>query len=140
MVDEIGYMMHLPDETNFSFFESRDMLSGQPAAAEMRGDPLPLIMMGVRKYLDYDTFDKVLPKIANAPLVLHERASPARLGLKPDERKVLLLLREREITLNDMLADEDVDEDAAQRVIYAMVITRQLIIGDEKRWPVAHLR
>lgn len=140
MVDEVGYMMQLPEETKFSFFAARDLLSAQPVAVELRGDPLPLIMMGVRKYMDYDAFDQVLPKVANVPLVLHERASPARLGLKPNERPVLMLLRERELTLNDMLADEQVDEDAAQRVIYAMVITRQLVLGDEKRWPVAHVR
>ena len=105
-----------------------------------RGDPLPLIMMGVRKYLDYDTFDKVLPRMANAPLVLHERASPARLGLRPDERAVLMLIRQKELTLNDMLADEEVDEDVAQRTVYAMVIARMLKLGNETRGPVAAQR
>jgi hypothetical protein len=140
MVDDVGYMMQLPPETEFGFFAGSDLLSGQPDACELRGDPLPLIMMGVRKYLDYDTFDQVLPRIANTPLVLHERASPARLGLRPAERAVIMLIRQKETTLNDMLAEEDVDEDAAQRTVYALAITRQLVMGSDNRLPVAPSR
>ncbi len=140
MVDDIGYMMSLPGTVSYAFYDGRDMLSGQPPQCALRGDPLPLVMMGVRKYLDYDTFDQVLPRVANTELRLHERASPARLGLRPEERKVLMLLRQRAMTLNDMLADEDVDEDAAQRTIYALIITRQIATGAEKRSPVAFER
>ncbi len=75
--------------------------------------------------------------MANADLELHERASPARLGLKKAERDVLMLVRQKTLTLNDMLADEDVDEDVAQRTIYALVVTRMLKMGEEKRSPVA---
>lgn len=140
LVDQVGYMMQLPEETAYAFYSKIDMLAIQSEALSVACDPLPLIMMGVRKHLDYDTFDTVLPRIANTPLSLHERATPARLGLKPGEREVILLLRKQPMSLNDMLADESVDEDLAQRTVYALLITRQLALGDDGRLPVGASR
>lgn len=136
LVDQVGYMMRLPEETAYSFYAGIDMLAIQPDELRVACDPLPLIMMGVRKHLDYDLFDTVLPRIANTPLSLHERATPARLGLEPEEREVILCFRKQAISLNDMLADGRVDEDIAQRTVYALVITRQLALGNDGRLPV----
>ncbi len=130
VIDDIGFMMQLSKRTAYSFYENTDMLAIQGEEYAVACDPLPLVMMGVRKYLDYDTLDGVLPRVANVPLTLHDRATPARLGLKPDERKVILMMRDRRLTLNELLVSGDVDEDMAQRVIYALVVTRQLNLGD----------
>ncbi len=136
LVDQIGFMMQLAPDTGFCFYVATDMLAVQPEELAAPTDPLPLIMMGVRKHLDYDALDLLLPRIANVPLVFHERATPARLGLKPKERDIVLLIRRRPITLNDMLAHEDVDDDVAQRTVYALTLTRQLVLEGEERLPL----
>jgi hypothetical protein len=136
LIDKIGYMMRLPPDTRYAYFDGVDMLADYGGAAPCPIDPLQLVMMGVRKYVSYDTIDGILPRIANTPLALHPLADPERLGLKDDERRVVDLIQRSSLTLNQMLASGHVDADVGQRVMYALVITRCVDLSDQTRKPV----
>ena len=99
-------------------------------------DPYPLIMMGVRKYLDWDVLDKVLEKVKDRELTLHPEATPARLGLKREEREALEFFEREPMSLIELLGFGDLDEVAAQRLIYALIVTRSIDLSKGTRRPV----
>ncbi len=136
LVNKIGSIMRLDPSTRYGYFNAVDLMSHYGGNAPVPCQPLPLIMMGVRKYIGYDVLDTVLPRVANTHIALHPLAKPEKLGLKPAEEMVIHLVRSGPITLNEMLADTDVDQDAAQRVVYALVITRFFDLSGGARKPV----
>lgn len=136
MINKIGHLMQLSPTTRFGYYDDVDLLADYGGVAATPCDPYPLIMMAARKYVSWEILDEVLPRVANVPLTLHEEATPERLGLKKPERRALDVLLREPITLNDLLLADGVDEEAAQRLIYALVVTRSVTLGEGKKRPV----
>jgi len=136
LINKIGHLMQLAPTTRYGYYDDVDLLADYGGAATTPCDPYPLIMMGARKYVSWEILDEVLPRVANVPLTLHPEATPERLGLKKTERKALDVMLSEPMTLNDLLLTEGVDEEAAQRLVYALVVTRSIALGEGKKRPV----
>ncbi|MCA9618215.1 MAG: hypothetical protein KC731_04320, partial [Myxococcales bacterium] len=136
IVDRMGFLMRLGPTTRYAYYDGVDLLADMGGAITSPCDPYPLIMMGVRKYLDWDVLDKVLEKVKDRELTLHPEATPARLGLKREEREALEFFEREPMSLIELLGFGDLDEVAAQRLIYALIVTRSIDLSKGTRRPV----
>jgi Domain of unknown function (DUF4388) len=136
LVNKVGHLMQLPESTRYGYYDQVDLLADYGGAAMSPCDPYPLIMMAVRKYVSWEVLDEVLPRIANLPLELHEAATPTRLGLKLAERMALRKIQAQKQSLNDLLGEDDIDDEAAQRLVYALTVTRSVSLTGGTKRPV----
>ncbi|MBW2457646.1 MAG: hypothetical protein JRI68_24290 [Deltaproteobacteria bacterium] len=136
LVNKIGYMLRLAPTTRYAYFDGTDLLADYGGAALIPCEPLSLIMMGVRKYLDEEALDAALGRLGSAPLVLHPDVEPHRMGLKEAERAVVGLLEDEELTVEQVMSRAPGDQAAVKRLVYGLLITRCIDLSGQTRRPV----
>lgn len=122
-------MFSLPPETAFKYFEQGDTLAhwgGEPSAL----DPYRLLWMGLDAHGALSSlFESSLEMLAEVPLRLHPKAPFARFGLIEGAKDVVDLLALEPCALCELEELESAPWDLVRKVIYALLITRQLDLG-----------
>ncbi len=126
-----GRMMRafsLEPQTTFKYFDKSSVLAewgGEPAGE----DPIALVWAGLREHADKSSsFEATLSRLGDRPLVLHPRAPTTRLKLDESCSAVVDSLADA-TSLEQLIARGLVLPETCRRIVYALVILRQLDLG-----------
>lgn len=118
----------LEKDTTFKYFDKSSVLAewgGEPSGE----DPISLIWAGLREHAGKSTsFEATLARLGDRPLVLHPRAPTSRLKLDESCGAVVDSLADA-ATLEELIARGLVLPETCRRIVYALVILRQLDLG-----------
>ncbi len=119
----------LPSETTFRYCDGHTELldyGSEPA----RADALAILWTGVKAHGGRrSVINAALARLGDLPLRLHPQATVARLGLDPDEARVIDHLQTQPEALRALAARSFLTTEMLRRLLYALVITRQLDLG-----------
>jgi hypothetical protein len=119
----------LPPDTRYRYTDGSDELAdyGGDAATV---DPIELIWQGIRAHGEVSTkLGETLSRIATLPLPLHPQNTVFRFGATAPETEVIELLEAHPATLEELLGLDLAPPEIVCRLVYALVITRQLDLG-----------
>ena len=124
----LARVARLPEETAFAFFQDIDLLDDEPGCG---ADPLSLIWRCLREGGGVEQRQRaLLADLADRPLSLRPRSAIERLDLSAAERQWLEVLRAGPLPLQALLrAAVELDEGAARRLAYGLIVTRQLVVA-----------
>lgn len=118
----------LGPDTTFRYFDKSQTLAewgGEPN----REDPIALIWRGLKEHASRSSsYEATVGRLAGRPLQLHPRAPVSRLRLEPIETAIVDRLAEP-TSLEELLSMDGVDAELGRRLVYALVILRQLDLG-----------
>lgn len=119
----------LPPETQFKYFDKSDTLKswgGDPSGV----DPFSLLWTGIEAHGHCSTqMGATLELVQATPLKLHPKAPYSRFGMSAEAVDVVELLALDPTPFDELVALDSVPAELVRKVIYALVITRQLDIG-----------
>lgn len=123
-------LFSLSPETRYRYFEGHEALSawgGEPACV----DPLALLWAGLREHgARSSRLGQTLVRLGAAPLKLHPALDPGRFGFRGPELHVIEQMQQATPTLEDLLASAIAPAEALRSLVYALVITRYVDLGN----------
>jgi hypothetical protein len=120
----LSSLADLPGESAFGFYANVDFLEDRP---ECGVDPLSLIWRCLRDGRCLPPRQEAaLAALGSRPLGLRARAALDRFDLSAGERACIESLSARPLALDALIAHTGLDGARARRLIYALLITRQL--------------
>ena len=119
----------LPPQTQFKYFDKSDTLKswgGDPSGI----DPFALLWSGIECHGECSTqMGATLELVQATPLKLHPKAPYARFSMCAEAVDVVELLALDPTPYEELVALDSVPAEMVKKVIYALLITRQLDIG-----------
>lgn len=137
MVNKVAYMYRFDGATRWAYYDDLDLLSDYGGASLTRCKPLPLIMMGARKFVSETAVEQVLVPLDGVELTLHADADPIYLGLGDDELAIVRALEQGGASLDALVQSNLADRDVVRRLVYALVLTRFIDLSAGTRAPIA---
>jgi len=124
------FLFTLPPTTEYAFFAEVNLV--QPHVGSIVGgvQPLELVMLGVRKRADDAMMMKLLERLGDEPLVLAQGMRGTGFGYELEEAAVFEALALGEPSLPELLDNPLLDAAAVRRVIYVLLLTRGIVLGD----------
>ncbi|HEY0468290.1 MAG TPA: DnaJ domain-containing protein, partial [Polyangiaceae bacterium] len=121
-------MFALPPDTLFGYYDRQNFLE-RWGGDGVRAKPLALIWRGVREYVHAGHMAEVLDRFGDQLILLHIDAPIRRFRFDPREQSIIDVLRAKPQPLSELLARGLADPAYVRRLLYAMLITRQLESG-----------
>jgi len=125
---QVLWMFSLPPSTLFGYYDRLNFLE-RWGGAGVRAKPLALIWRGVKNYAHAGHLAEVLARFGDQPIVLHVDAPIRRFRFEPREQAIIDVLRAKPQPLNELLGRGLADEAYVRRLVYALIIMRQLETG-----------
>ncbi len=125
---QVLWMFSLPPSTLFGYYDRLNFLE-RWGGAGVRAKPLALIWRGVRDYAHAGHLAEVLERFGDQPILLHMDAPIRRFRFDRREQSVIDVLRAKPQPLKELLGRGLADAAYVRRLVYAMIITRQLESG-----------
>jgi curved DNA-binding protein CbpA len=125
---QVLWMFSLPPSTLFGYYDQVNFLE-RWGGAGVRVKPLALIWRGVRSYAHAGHLAEVLSRFGEQPIVLHVDAPIRRFRFEPREQAIIDVLRAKPQPLHELLGRGLADEAYVRRLVYALIIMRQLETG-----------
>lgn len=125
---QVLWMFGLPPDTLFGYYDRQNFLE-RWGGEGVRAKPLSLIWRGVREYAHAGHLEEVLQRFGEQPILLHVDAPIRRFRFDRREQSVIDVLRAKPQPLRELLARGLADDAYVRRLVYAMIITRQLESG-----------
>ncbi len=119
----------LPASATYRYFDQADTLKdwgGDP----IKADPMRILWQGIREYGACSAlFESTMERVLDVDLVLHQKCNLERFDLEDDARMVAEVISIEPVKLDGLYDLEGAGPDLVQKLVYAMVITRQLDLG-----------
>jgi curved DNA-binding protein CbpA len=125
---QVLWMFSLPPSTLFGYYDRLNFLEHWGGEG-VRAKPLALIWRGVRDYAHAGHLAEVLERFGDQPILLHVDAPIRRFGFERREQAIIDVLRAKPQPLSELLGRGLADQAAVRRLVYAMILTRQLESG-----------
>jgi curved DNA-binding protein CbpA len=125
---QVLWMFGLPPETLFGYYDRLNFLE-QWGGEGVRAKPLALIWRGVREYVHTAHMAEVLQRFGDQLILLHIDAPIRRFRFDRREQSIIDVLRAKPQPLSELLTRGLADAEYVRRLVYAMLITRQLESG-----------
>jgi curved DNA-binding protein CbpA len=125
---QVLWMFSLPPSTLFGYYDQVNFLEHWGAEG-VRVKPLALIWRGVRAYAHAGHLAEVLARFGDQPIVLHVDAPIRRFRFEPREQAIIDVLRAKPQPLHELIGRGLADEAYVRRLVYALIIMRQLETG-----------
>ena len=125
---QVLWMFSLPPDTLFGYYDRLNFLERWGGEA-VRTKPLALIWRGVREYAHGGHLTEVLERFGEQPILLHVDAPIRRFRFDRREQSIIDVLRAKPQPLAELLGRGLADPAYVRRLVYAMIITRQLESG-----------
>jgi len=125
---QVLWMFSLAPDTLFGYYDRQNFLEHWGAEG-VRAKPLSLIWRGVREYAHAGHMADVLERFGDQPILLHVDAPIRRFRFDRREQSVIDVLRAKPQPLSELLGRGLADPAYVRRLVYAMIITRQLESG-----------
>ena len=125
---QVLWMFSLPPGTLFGYYDQLNFLE-RWGGEGVRAKPLALIWRGVRDYADMAHLSEVLERFGEQPILLHLDAPIRRFRFDQRGQSIIDVLRAKPQPLAELLGRGLADPDYVRRLVYAMIITRQIESG-----------
>ncbi|MEO7038084.1 MAG: DnaJ domain-containing protein [Polyangiaceae bacterium] len=125
---QVLWMFSLPPNTLFGYYDQLNFLE-RWGGEGVRAKPLALIWRGVREYAHAGHLADVLERFGDQIIQLHVDAPIRRFRFEKREQAVIDVLRAKPQSLPELLGRGLANEAYVQRLVYAMILTRQLETG-----------
>ena len=125
---QVLWMFSLPPDTLFGYYDRQNFLQNWGGEG-VRAKPLALIWRGVREYVHAGHMAEVLSRFGEQMILLHIDAPIRRFRFDPREQAIIDVLRAKPQPLSELVARGLADPAYVRRLVYAMLITRQLESG-----------
>ena len=125
---QVLWMFALPPDTLFGYYDRQNFLE-RWGGEGVRAKPLALIWRGVREYVHAGHMEEVLGRFGEQLILLHLDAPIRRFRFDRREQAIIDVLRAKPQPLQELLARGLADPAYVRRLVYAMLITRQLESG-----------
>ncbi|HKO53322.1 MAG TPA: DnaJ domain-containing protein [Polyangiaceae bacterium] len=125
---QVLWMFSLPPDTLFGYYDRQNFLEHWGGNG-VRAKPLALIWRGVREYVHAGHMAEVLSRFGDQPILLHIDAPIRRFRFDRREQSIIDVLRAKPQPLSELLERGLADPAYVRRLLYAMLITRQLESG-----------
>ena len=125
---QVLWMFGLPPDTLFGYYDRQNFLQHWGGSG-VRAKPLALIWRGVREYVHAGHMAEVLSRFGDQLILLHIDAPIRRFRFDRREQSIIDVLRAKPQPLSELLERGLADPAYVRRLVYAMLITRQLESG-----------
>lgn len=125
---QVLWMFSLPPATLFGYYDRKNFLE-RWGGEGVRAKPLALIWRGVREYAHAGHLAEVLERFGDQLILLHVDAPIRRFRFDRREQAIIDVLRAKPQPLHELLGRGLADPAYVRRLVYAMIITRQLETG-----------
>jgi curved DNA-binding protein CbpA len=125
---QVLWMFSLPPDTLFGYYDRLNFLENWGGNG-VRAKPLALIWRGVRQYVHAGHMAEVLERFGDQLILLHVDAPIRRFRFDGREQSIIDVLRAKPQPLTELLARGLAEPSYVRRLVYAMLITRQLESG-----------
>ena len=135
VTQKVIWLFTRPGECVYGYYQGTDFLArwgGRPT----RVKPLPLLWRGLRQHADPQRVSALVARLGETPLKLFFDAPIGRFKLDPHERGVVDVLRGKPRSVEYLLGCGLGEEALVKRVVYSMLLTRQIDLGVPGTEPV----
>jgi hypothetical protein len=112
-------------KTTFAYYEGVDGLAGWGGPEVIRADPLPLLWTAVRSSPPWTQVNEAMSRLENGLVARLNPGAPVdRFGLSSQERQLVDLLRQRPMTLQQLIATNFLTPQGTKLLLYALLLTK----------------
>lgn len=129
LMRQILWMFRLPPATAYGYYDRVNFLERWGGAEGVRVKPLDLIWRGVREFTPTSEIETRVQRLGAHPIKLHIDAPIQRFHFAGREQAMIDVLRAKPQPLSELLARGLGSEQEVKRLVYGLIITRQLETG-----------
>lgn len=133
---QVLWLFKLPPSTFYGYFDQVNLLERWGAPESMRTRPLALIWRGLRRHASLAEIDAVVARLGPRPIELHVDAPIRRFRFESTEQALIDVLRAKPQPLASLVASGLAPAEDVKRLVYVLVILRQLELGVPGAEPV----
>jgi tetratricopeptide (TPR) repeat protein len=133
---QVLWLFKLPPTTLYGYFDQVNLLERWGASEGLRTRPLALIWRGLRRHASAAEIDSVVSRLGQRPIELHVDAPIRRFRFESSEQTLIDVLRAKPQSLASLVASGLAPEQDVKRLVYVLVILRQLELGVPGAEPV----
>jgi HD-GYP domain-containing protein (c-di-GMP phosphodiesterase class II) len=136
LLHQIEWLVKLPDETTYEFYQQFDALAGWQGDGDADCEPLNIILAANRVWRATSRIVNTLTKLADHKIVLHPSAELSDLSLTPEEATLLDMIRATPCTLLELYNQGTVSDKVVSTLLYTLLVTRQLELPGQSKEPM----
>ena len=133
---QVLWLFKLPPETAYGYYDGVNFLERWGAPEGLRVRPLALILRGLRKHASLQEIEAVTARLGSRPIELHVDAPIRRFRFESWEQALVDVLRAKPQPLASLVASGLAAAEDVKRLVYVLVILRQLELGVPGAEPV----
>lgn len=133
---QVLWLFKLAPTTAFGYYDQVNLLERWGAPEGLRTRPLALIWRGLRRHASAAEIETVTARLGDRPIELHVDAPIRRFRFESSEQALVDVLRAKPQPLSSLVASGLAAPDDIKRLVYVLVILRQLELGVPGAEPV----
>jgi DnaJ-domain-containing protein 1 len=133
---QVLWLFKLGPGTAYGYYDQVNFLERWGAPEGLRTRPLALIWRGLRKHASAAEIEAVTGRLGQRPIELHVDAPIRRFRFEASEQALIDVLRAKPQPLSSLVASGLAAPDDVKRLVYVLVILRQLELGIPGAEPV----
>ncbi|RYZ07194.1 MAG: hypothetical protein EOO73_12545 [Myxococcales bacterium] len=133
---QVLWLFKLNPLTAYGYYDQVNYLERWGAPEGLRVRPLALIWRGLRKHASAAEIETVTARLGQRPIELHVDAPIRRFRFEASEQALIDVLRARPQSLSSLVSSGLAAPDDVKRLVYVLVILRQLELGVPGATPV----
>ncbi len=133
---QVLWLFRLSPTTAYGYYDQVNFLERWGAPEGLRVRPLALIWRGLRRHASAAEIEAVTARLGQRPIELHVDAPIRRFRFEASEQALIDVLRAKPQALSSLIASGLAAPDDVKRLVYVLVILRQLELGVPGAEPV----
>jgi hypothetical protein len=133
---QVLWLFKLNAATAYGYYDQVNLLERWGAPEGLRTRPLALIWRGLRRHASAADIEAVTGRLGQRPIELHVDAPIRRFRFESSEQALIDVLRAKPQPLSSLIASGLAAPDEVKRLVYVLVILRQLELGVPGAEPV----
>jgi curved DNA-binding protein CbpA len=133
---QVLWLFKLPPTTLYGYFDQVNLLERWGAPEGLRTRPLALIWRGLRRHASTAEIEAVTTRLGERPIELHVDAPIRRFRFESSEQTLIDVLRAKPQSLASLIQSGLAPAEDVKRLVYVLVILRQLELGVPGAEPV----
>lgn len=133
---QVLWLFKLAPSTAFGYYDQVNFLERWGTPEGLRTRPLALIWRGLRRHASMPEIEAVTARLGDRPIELHVDAPIRRFRFESNEQALIDVLRAKPQSLTSLINSGLAPADDVKRLLYVLVILRQLDLGVPGAEPV----
>jgi curved DNA-binding protein CbpA len=136
LVRQVLWLFKLPPATLYGYYDGVNFLERWGAPEGLRTRPLALIWRGLRRHSSAAEIETVTARLGQRPIELHVDAPIRRFKFEAAEQALIDVLRAKPQPLASLVASGLAPPEEVKRLVYVLLMLRQLELGVPGAEPV----